>query len=377
LLGVTGASTYSWMPSTSLSNATAANPYAFPATNTTYIVLGTDIWGCKDTDSIFVEVLPAPIAQAWGGATICADSSIQLFASGGSSYLWSPANLFQDPTLQNPIATLSSTSDLVVTVFAANGCDNQDTVSVTVTPTPTVEAYGGGLVCLGRETTLLAIADGSIVWSTGDTMRHTHVYTDTSTYYTVVSFENDCPSKPDTVFVTIDDQLPIAAFHATPDSGWIPLTTTFYNQSQGASTYEWTFGDGHVSNEFEPVHTFADTGRFNVQLIAYNANGCPDTAYQKVIVGADFTIWVPNAFTPNGDGDNDYFNTPWIGVKEFHIMIYDRWGMLIYESYNPDFQWYGVFKGTGCQEGVYTYVIDARGYLSEKVRKAGTVTLMR
>ncbi len=177
--------------------------------------------------------------------------------------------------------------------------------------------------------------------------------------------------------LVVDTIIPIADFFADPDSGSLPFSTTFFNQSQNGGSWIWDFGDGGGSNIFSPSHEYQDTGRFDVTLIAVSATGCRDTAVQRVIVGADFTIYVPNAFTPNGDGLNDFFFVKWIGVKEFHVMLFDRWGMMIYESFDPDFQWDGSLHAKGVQEGVYTYVIEARGYLSEKMKRAGTVTLLR
>lgn len=376
-LNATGAQNYAWSPPTGLSNPNSASPTTFTNQNITYTVMGTDQWGCQDGDTISITVLPAPTATATGPSLICEDSTAQVFASGGTSYEWSPANLFNNPFIAAPIATLSGSTALVVRVIAGNGCDNTDTVFVSVTPTPVLEVSPDRLICRGHSGSLIAVGTEHILWSTGDTSRRIFVEPDSTTLYTVTGWVDGCPSKPDSVTVTVDQDLPVADFIASPDSGWIPLNSTFINLSTGATEWEWDFGDGHAASGFAVTHVFQDTGRFDVRLIARNGNGCPDTIYKRIIVGVDFVVHIPNAFTPNGDGLNDYFNTPWFGVKEYHVMLFDRWGMLIYESFDPDFRWYGVFKGEPCQEGVYTYVIEARGYLSEKVKRAGTVTLMR
>ncbi|MEM7035531.1 MAG: PKD domain-containing protein [Bacteroidota bacterium] len=379
LLGASGASTYLWTPGTDLSNPSSGTPYAFPTTTTQYVVIGTDIWGCENVDTVLVEVLPAPIATAWDDATICADSSIQVFSSGGVGYNWYPSAVFDDPTLQNPTATLGNTTTLIVQVLAPNGCDNHDSVRVTVTPTPEVQALGGRLVCEGDAANLIATGspDENYLWSTGETDIKISVRPDSSTWYWVTTFQEGCPSKPDSAWVDVDHDLPLAQFFADPDSGLVPHTVTFVNQSQGSVSWAWDFDNGTSSNEFSPNYTYTDSGRYDVRLIAYNDAGCPDTTYQRVIVGADFTIWVPNIFTPNGDDLNDYFATPSIGVKEFHILIFDRWGMLVYESFDKEFEWDGWFHGKACQEGAYAYVIEASGYLGQKVKKAGTVTIVR
>ncbi len=376
-LGASGASTYSWSPASDLSNPNIGNPFAFPDNPITYVVVGTDGFGCRNEDSIFINVLPAPVASISGDGRICQDSSIQLFASGGVSYLWTPGQPLDDPTSPTPVATLSSTTIFTVTVTAANGCDDDETVIIPVTPTPVVDIDGSDLICLGRSERLTGRGANEYLWSTGSVNDHIVVDPTVPTYYSLVGFVDGCPSLPDSHFVDVDDILPIADFYADPDSGWVPLTTQFYNLSSASTDWRWDFGDGATSFEFEPTHTYTDTGRFEVELVAINGNGCFDTARARVIVGADFSIYVPNAFTPNGDGLNDYFATPWFGVKEFHILIFDRWGMLIYESFDPDFQWTGFYKEKQVQEGVYTYVIEARGHIGERVKRAGTVTVYR
>ncbi len=372
-----GALTYTWTPAIALSNPNIGNPLAFPTSSVTYVVTGTDLYGCKDSDTLHIDVLPAPEAVAWGGTILCEDSTVQVFSTGGGTYSWAPSNVVSNPTAQNPLVTLTQTTDLVVTVQGGNGCRDRDTVHLAVIPTPVADIVGPPMVCLNEFTTMIASGGESYLWNTGATTPRINVIPQNSGLYTVVTFVDGCPSKPDSLFLEVDSILPIAAFYVDPDSGLLPLTTNFFNQSQLATSYDWDFGDGNGSNVFGPSHTYQDTGRFEVRLIVYTGHGCRDTAYSKVIVGADFTIYVPNAFTPNGDGLNDNFFVKWIGVKEFHVMLFDRWGMMIYESFDPNFQWDGSLHGLDSQEGAYTYVIEARGQLSEKMKRAGTVTLLR
>jgi gliding motility-associated-like protein len=372
-----GAATYVWTPPVALSNPNISNPLAFPTSTTTYVVLGTDIYGCQDADTLVIDVLPAPQAVAWGGTTICQDSSLRIYASGGGTYQWSPASAVDNPNSPNPIVTLAQTTNLIVRVIGSNGCDDRDTVYIPVTPTPEARIVGPPTICSNEQVILLASGGDSYLWNTGATTPKIIVYPQQSALYTAVTYQDGCPSKPDSIYLDVDTILPIADFFVDPDSGLIPLTTTFFNQSQLSTSWIWDFGDGGGSTLFGPTHTFQDTGHFVVRLIAVTANGCRDTAYSKVIVGADFTIYVPNAFTPNGDGLNDGWSVKWIGVKTFHVMLFDRWGMLIYESFDPNFSWDGSLHGLQSQEGAYTYVIEASGYLNEKQKRAGTVTLLR
>ncbi len=376
-LGASGAQTYSWFPPTNLSNPNSADPFAFPTGNVTYTVTGTDQFGCVNSDSLSIDVIPAPLAVAMGDAIICEDSTAQLSATGGITYSWAPGNVLDNASSATPVATLASSTQFVVTVFAANGCDDTDTVQVDVTPTPVVDIIGRPIICLGTFTTLEGTGADFYEWNTGETTPSIRIEPDSTTTYTLVGYVDGCPSLPEDFTLQVDRDLPTASFEVNPDSGWIPMITNFTNLSTNASSFDWDFGDGNGSNAIAPTHTYLDTGRFVIQLIAYNDNNCPDTTLRRVIVGADFSIFVPNAFTPNGDGVNDFWSTPWFGVQEFHVMLFDRWGMLIYESFDPNFKWDGFYKNDEAQEGVYTYVIEARGYVGEKVRRAGTVTLYR
>ncbi|MFM2375655.1 MAG: hypothetical protein RLZZ165_752 [Bacteroidota bacterium] len=376
-LQATGAQSYSWSPATALSNPLSGSPMAFPIRDIIYVATGTDQFGCQDQDTLAIQVLPAPIANAWGGKMICEDSSLQVFSSGGVTYSWIPPTAFNDPHLQNPIVTLTATTDLVVTALGANGCRDRDTVHVPVTPTPVIRVVGPKILCKGESTALLASGGETYLWSTGATTPRINVRPQASTVYTVWAYINGCPSKPDSIFMMVDTVLPVANFFADPDSGILPFSASFFNQSEHSTHWAWDFGDGSGSGDFSPTHEYQDTGHYEVILTATTTNGCRDTAVQKVIVGADFTIYIPNAFTPNGDGLNDYWHVNWIGVETFHVMLFDRWGMMIFESSDPDFQWDAILHGKACQEGIYTYVIQASGYLREKMKRAGTVTLIR
>jgi gliding motility-associated-like protein len=372
-----GALNYQWTPAAFFDAPASNTTLFFPTIGGDYYLLGTNQWGCRDLDTFNVQLLPAPVAVAGGPSTVCEDSTAQLSGSGGGNYNWAPSSLLNDPTVANPIATLQTSTTFTLQVTSANGCDNFDTIRIAVTPTPVVQLGADRVVCEGSTANIFAFGGQSVSWSTGDTTRRLVVSPDSSTWYVATAIVEGCPSLPDSILLTVDTLLPLADFVPTPDSGMVPLTVEFQNFSTGANSYQWFFDDGGQSSLFQPSHTYLDTGVFYAKLVAMNSNGCTDTLIQRIIVGVDFTIYVPNAFTPNGDGINDYFNTPWIGVKDFHVMIFDRWGMLIYESRDPDFRWYGDLHDAPCQEGVYTYVIEARGYLSKTVKRAGTVTLYR
>lgn len=376
-LNATGGVTYNWFPPVGINTPNVSNPYVSPPQLMTYYVTVADQYGCESLDSISVDVKPIPTAVASADQVICEDSTIQLNASGGITYSWTPALGLNDATIADPLATPGSTTQYVVTVSATNECEDKDTVTVNVIPTPIVDAGEDIFICQGFTAELTASGAQNYLWSTGDTNTTITVFPQDTSEYILVGWVDGCPSLPDTVTVDVDQQLPVADILATPDSGWIALDVHFLNSSDYSSSWEWDFGDGSSSTLRDPMHVYTDTGHFEVRLIATSARGCKDTTYKEIIVEASFTVYVPSGFTPNGDGINDYFTVGWTGVKDFEIRIYSRWGLLMYTSTDPNFRWPGTYQGGICPEGVYTYVMVGKGYLGEKKERAGTVTLIR
>lgn len=372
ILSASGANTYTWNP-----GGTGGTITVQPTQSTNYILTGTDNNNCQNDDTVNIEVLPLPPADAGPIITICEDSVGALAATGGVSYAWSPPIGLSDPTSPSPTASPPSTTNYTVVVTGANGCQMADTTTVNVIPTPILVVGPGKGICLGESTRLGASGAWPLVWSTGDTATQIVVNPDTSTTYYVVGYNQGCPSEGQSVYVSVIDEFPIAAFTANPDSGWIPLTVQFTNQTHDATKYSWYMGDGTVTNEFEPEHIYEDSGRFKVLLIATNEHGCRDSAQHVIIVKGGFTIYVPNAFTPNGDNLNDFFSVEEIGVDEFNIKIFNRWGALIFESNDKDFKWDGRFHGEGVQEEVYVWKIKATSFMGHEVVQAGTVTVLR
>jgi gliding motility-associated-like protein len=157
------------------------------------------------------------------------------------------------------------------------------------------------------------------------------------------------------------------------------------NQSFGATSYLWDFGDGTTSAEFEPEHIFFAEGVFDVVLIASNTEGCSDTT--KLEAGVQTIrsgqILVPNAFSPNtsgpgnSGGQNDMFRPILRGVTEFQMLIFNRWGELLFETTNPEAGWDGYYQGKLCQQDVYVYKINGKYSNGEKVNKVGDIHLIR
>ncbi len=160
-----------------------------------------------------------------------------------------------------------------------------------------------------------------------------------------------------------------ANFSTNPNQRCYDLATstiTFIDLSVGGDAGMWYFGDGdsaaYVFGQY-PTHTYTDTGRFAARLIIFNNNGCRSEHLVYICVQVEPKIFVPSAFTPNGDGLNEFFKVETIGIRNFRIELYNRWGERIFQADDKLFLWDGRYKGEIVDLGVYPYAITYTDYL--------------
>ncbi|HTA60882.1 MAG TPA: PKD domain-containing protein, partial [Bacteroidia bacterium] len=177
---------------------------------------------------------------------------------------------------------------------------------------------------------------------------------------------------------------PKAQFYATPNPTILDPTVQFTDASYApgsvvTSLFWQTFGDGSdsISTLPKPAHTYRDTGTYCVTLIATNTFGCKDTTTECIFIKPYFTLYVPNAFSPNRDGDNDVFTAVGDYIFDFDMKIFDRWGNLVYHTTDVAKGWDGSMKGGVAIEDVYVYVISANDYHNHSYAYKGTVTLLK
>lgn len=377
-LHASGGGTYHWFPSAGLSSISSPDPIVTPASTTTYFLEVINSFGCRDTDTVTVTVLPLPVADAGPDSTLCYGDSLRLQGSGGLFYAWDTDPSLSGLSVSDPMSNTLVSTTYFLNVFDTNGCTDRDSVRINVVPLAVAYAGGDTPRCANSTVTLTATGGQWYVWSTGDTSASIVVAPSTDTIYTVTAYNGHCKGTTDTVFVYIEYNLPVTDFEANTYEGIIALDVYFNNRCTNCISYEWDFGDGTTSGDFNPTHTYdSDTGYFWVRLITRSPAGCTDTMLKRIHVTGEYAIIVPNVFTPNGDGLNELFVTPWVGVKDYHMMIFDRWGKLVFESFDKNVYWDGMYNGEPRPEGVFTYKIEATGYLGTKTEKVGTVTLYR
>lgn len=370
-----------------------------PALSTTYQVLITDTNGCTFTASdIAVNVFsPLSVRLSVTEDTLCfgEGTSFTVLAGGGNggpyTYLWNTTHA------TGPYFSLRPDSTFLYTVILSDACtalEPSASQQVLVNPLPVVDFIplnqNGCLpVTVNFASQSITTPGAAYLWDLGDGNKGygtgiLHTYIDPGTYDVTlaVTDTNGCFASLERPAMIEVFPLPTAFFSSTPDKVSILLPeVNFLNGSSGALSAQWNFGDGSpLENEWSPMHVYTDTGRYRVELIVVSNDGCRDTSYNEVIINGEITFYVPKAFTPNNDGNNDMFTGYGIGIRDVDFLIFDRWGNNIYRSNNLARGWDGTYYNSGdtCPEGTYVYLFRVSVNGEDLPREyTGRVTLVR
>jgi len=173
----------------------------------------------------------------------------------------------------------------------------------------------------------------------------------------------------------IDVEHPIArsAFEYTSEIFTIQLRNT---SEPNEIQYYWDFGDLTFSEDFEPTHEFLDSEDHVIILTISTARGCHDET--ELLYKAPAMVYIPNAFTPNGDGLNDFISIQGANIKMVRMQIFDRWGKQVHELNSTDDKWYGRRKDgdTEYTSAVFNYVVEWTDYRDETFRQTGSILLI-
>jgi gliding motility-associated-like protein len=182
--------------------------------------------------------------------------------------------------------------------------------------------------------------------------------------------------------------VPVAAFETDPGYFTTIALTRFRTQNLsriqfGEMSYAWDWGTGNpedTSQQKDPVFFYPqDTAEYIIKLVVTSDKDCQDSAFKRVKIGPDVTVFIPNAFTPNqsGPGLNNRFYVVADGIISFNIRIYNRWGEQMYISDDLKEGWDGKFQGDDCQQDVYMYVVNVKGFDGKLYEYSGTISLLR
>ena len=385
VLQASGIGNFSWTPPVNIINANTATPTVSPLTTTTYYV-ELDDNGCRNRDSVKVNVVSFVTLQAMADTIICRTDTIQLRVnSNGLQYAWTPASQFINATVKNPFAFTNNAMTNYQVTATIGGCSATDNIIVTTVPYPVVNAGTDFSICYNARAQLNGMTDGSSwQWAPASLVSNPNLlnpvsYPPRTTNYILTAFDTrGCP-KPtsDTIRVTVLPKMRVSAGRDTSVIVNQPLQLT----ATGGINYDWIpatyLSAADISN---PVSIFPNpaTG-IQYKVIVYSTQGCKDSAYINIkVFKTKPTIFVPTAFTPNNDGKNDLLRPIAVGISNIeYFNIYNRWGQLLFSTTINGQGWDGRINGVLQSTGTFVWTVKATDYTGEAYFQKGVVTLIR
>jgi gliding motility-associated-like protein len=367
-----------------------------PGTATVTYSVTTAPNGCSNTinpsiSTISITISPTPTVSV-NSATICSGQSATLIATpsiSGGTYAWTPNGQTTSSISVSPVST--STYGVVYTVNGCSSAVSSATVTVNSASLVSFEAdQVSGCAPLTVNLTSTGVGTSNCIWNLGNgqTLNGcsvTYTFTQGGCYdISLSSSSNGCTGSYSIADYICVEDAPIASFTSNPTIFVQPSeTVSFTNTSIGATNYQWNFGDQQSSTDINPVHLYQNTisGMF-VELIAFSNLGCVDTAQISIQYSEGEVLYVPNSFTPDGDEyNNTFFPVFTSGFDPYNIemVIYNRWGELIFETHDISIGWDGTyFNGRKCQDGIYTWKITYKSPSNDKRKVVtGHITLIR
>lgn len=346
------------------------------------------------TGTITVIVYAYPPIDAGIDQLICENSSTSVSATNPMNVPFYWNNNVTDGVYFSP------TQPTIYTVTADNhGCLSTDDIFIDIEVLPTISFYGDTLqgcvplVVNFTSTSSSPYGLANCVWDFGDGNQYvgcgaaSNTFADAG-YYSVTltaTSNNGCVnSETYANYVYVEDYPDISFTPAYAHINTLSTVVNYQNTTIGGSNYIWNFGDGTgESTEVHPTHTFPDEdqGFYTVQLIASSPIGCIDTAYGYVDVEEILIYYIPNTFTPDGDDYNETFKpvfTDGYDPYSYTMLIFNRWGEVIWESHDTQVGWNGNYAGIPVQDGTYTWKIEFKtSFDDERIMDVGHVNVIR
>jgi len=365
-----------------------------------YSIEVSDANGCKQILFSSINQPTQLNVSVAGNSTLCAGNSASITsnASGGTApytFNWAPGG----GSNPNITVTPNVNTTYTLTVTDNNGCSSSANIAIIVSPKPNASIINNGLVgcapvCASFSLTQAQGAGYNYNWQFNSAAPTTTAisvneynpqlcFTTPGTYNAtiLITTPQGCSSTVNyTNLVTVYPR-PTADFYFTPEKPHIldAPDVNFFNQSTGATSYQWYNVNTMFSTQANPTYIYQDAGTFLVTLIASNPQ-CSDTISKYIVVEDEFFLFIPNSFTPNGDNLNDTFYPVMSGPapKAYSFMIFDRWGELLYKSDNPnETQWNGFYKSELCKDDTYVWKLNYTSSKGKAKELTGHVVLMK
>ncbi len=384
-ISATGALTYQWLGDTnSIQNPYQNSTKAYPSVSGIYTVIGTDSNGCSNSDSLIYTVFSIPIIDAGMDTTVC-ENTPYLFDSSpnilGYNYVWSPSFQLSDSSVSQPVFTGLKDVTYVLNVTDTNNCKNQDTVIISVFRLLSVSDTG---VCLNDTLTITykvenGVADYYTLFNT-DTFSvspQPTFYFDslqTSKFRVIAISQQGCESVQE--FQISSLPLPADYFSFEAEAYCEGMQVNLSYTDSITYSFLWDIEGNNYSDN--PLNIWVNGSKLVGTLTIENKYNCTTIIPLNGSVansGSFYTSQTPNVFSPNGDGQNDFFEIEMpVGLYDCsRLKVFNRWGVLVYDSQGFAISWDGNLpSGEEAKVGVYYYVLDVNG-----IQVKGYVQLLR
>ncbi len=360
MVGGAGPFKFLWNPGGQTTDtATALSPG-------TYSVQITDTNGCDTTLNFNVYEPPPLTVILQGDSEICGGDTAVIIASGGDAYQWSSGDT-TDTIMVFPL----STTDYIVTVYDGI-CFEVDTFNVAITALiPHTQITGDNAICAGDTATLIGNGAGSYLWNTTETSQSISVSPPVTTTYWLAA-TNACGSDTDSAQVVVNP-LPLA--NAGNDTN-IFVGDVAFLQAKGGLEYLWgPPEDLSCITCPDPVASPSETTTYYVTVT--DQFGCTAIDEVTVYIDKEVYLFVPSAFSPNNDGQNDILYVRGRGIKSVEFVVYDRWGERVFETNDYKIGWDGTYKSEPLNSAVFMYYVKALFKDGSERMLKGNVTLVR
>lgn len=380
------AHSYVWSPNYMINNLSAQSPLISPDVPTTYYTTLTDVFGCVNNDSVFVDVKLFVTIDAGPDTTICLTDTFHLrTVSDALSYQWSPATFLDRTDVKYPVATITDNIIQYRVIGNIGKCQSRDSVTIRTVPYPVATINPDTSICFGDNATLYAGGGVSYAWSPVTYLNNPNSATTAVirpasgnyTYTVSVRDNKGCP-KPVTATTNLLVRQPVIANTGLQDTT-IVIGQTLRMNATGGDAYTWSPAQW-LSDPNSPTTLASPESdisyRVTVTQLPENCSAS-DTVRIKVFLLPP-SFYVPTAFSPNGDGLNEILKPIALGMRNLrYFRIYNRVGNLVFETTELGKGWDGYYKGNPQDPGNYVWMAQGETWKGEFITKKGNAVLIR
>lgn len=343
-----------------------------PLQSDSIYVIGSTNGFCPDTAFFVYTVDIIPPMTINGDSIICEGESVNLTVSANSSFAWNSGDT-------SSIISFYPINDSIVFIYNTNSNICRDTIyfNLNVDPVANAQINGDTVICQGETANLFGLGGSSLNWiPVGGVGSNIYISPNEDDTLFLIATNGNCS---DTTFVTFDVYpLPSNGFNINTESDGCEITVNV-NDTTNLQQISWIIGNHSFELTSSVIHVFDPNEPLMVTQIVTDSNGCTNSLTTIIDGFAEgfSTLYIPNSFTPNNDGMNDFFKAEGTCLTKFKMEIFNRWGQLIFECSDINNFWNGTFLDLNSPIDIYVYKVYAEGFNETYINKYGHVSLIR